>query len=193
MTMISPRQLEANRANSRASTGPRTVAGKSRSARNARRHGLSIPVRSDPKLFAELEELAREIAGTKASNDLNLLACSIAESQIDMMRIRRARRDLIELELSNPAALPNSQKLRSKDLNFIFDLKERLDAGLPISQRSLFKLHTMVEQPIRVTERSCILYDLAGSLIKFDRYERRALSRRNAAMKAFLDARQATQ
>ena len=38
---ISPRRLAASRANAARSTGPRTAEGKSRSARNARKHGLA--------------------------------------------------------------------------------------------------------------------------------------------------------
>lgn len=39
--MASQRQLEANRLNSRRSTGPRSVSGKARSGRNAVKHGLT--------------------------------------------------------------------------------------------------------------------------------------------------------
>lgn len=39
--MTSPRQIAANRLNARKSTGPRTLAGKRRSRRNALRHGLT--------------------------------------------------------------------------------------------------------------------------------------------------------
>ena len=39
--MTSPRKLEANRNNSRKSTGPRSAEGKARSARNASTHGLT--------------------------------------------------------------------------------------------------------------------------------------------------------
>ena len=67
--MTSPRALYANRANARASTGPRTAAGKTRSARNARRHGLSVPVLRDPALVPEIESLARRIAGENASRN----------------------------------------------------------------------------------------------------------------------------
>jgi hypothetical protein len=38
--IVNPRRAAANRANARKSTGPRTVEGKARSARNATKHGL---------------------------------------------------------------------------------------------------------------------------------------------------------
>jgi hypothetical protein len=40
--MASERQIAANRANARKSTGPKTTAGLSKSSRNAFRHGLSL-------------------------------------------------------------------------------------------------------------------------------------------------------
>jgi hypothetical protein len=61
--MASPNKLAANRANAHAGTGPRTAVGRARSAGNARRHGLNIPVLSDRWLSAEVEALAHEIAG----------------------------------------------------------------------------------------------------------------------------------
>jgi hypothetical protein len=44
IVMASARQIAANRKNTLKSTGPRTNAGKQRAAKNARRHGLSIPI-----------------------------------------------------------------------------------------------------------------------------------------------------
>jgi hypothetical protein len=81
----------ANRANARASTGPRTAAGKARSARNARRHGLSIPVLADPHYAYEVKRLAKTIAGDGASAEVNEMACRIAEAQVDLQRTRQAR------------------------------------------------------------------------------------------------------
>ena len=48
--MISARRAQASRVNGRASKGPRTPAGKAISSRNARRHGLNIPLAADPRL-----------------------------------------------------------------------------------------------------------------------------------------------
>jgi enoyl-CoA hydratase/carnithine racemase len=86
--MISQRKLQANRANAGASTGPKSAAGKRRSARNARRHGLAVPVWSDVKLAAKAEQLASAIAGPHAPAALLALARPIAEAQIDLARAR---------------------------------------------------------------------------------------------------------
>lgn len=64
--MSAARRREANRANARASTGPKTRAGKARSAGNARRHGLSLPALRDPALSHEIVALARAIVGAEA-------------------------------------------------------------------------------------------------------------------------------
>ena len=65
--MTSERKIRANRANARASTGPKTKRGRSHAARNALRHALSLPVSSDPFLSEEVEALAREIVGRDAN------------------------------------------------------------------------------------------------------------------------------
>jgi len=93
--MTSARKLRANRANSRRSTGPKTVAGRAASARNACRHGLRIPVLSDPILSAEVEAMAQKIAGI-ATPELVELARQIAEAEVDVQRVRRFRRELIK-------------------------------------------------------------------------------------------------
>jgi hypothetical protein len=89
--VTSERQIEANRRNAARSTGPRTAAGKTRAAQNARRHGLNVPVGSDPAWSGEIKGLARSIAGEDAPPQRYELACRIAEAQIDVIRVRRAR------------------------------------------------------------------------------------------------------
>lgn len=89
--MTSAAQHEANRSNARASTGPRTTAGRAISARNARRHGLNLPALRDPALADEIAALAREIAGPHAGARRFELACRIAAAQIDLVAPRAAR------------------------------------------------------------------------------------------------------
>ena len=91
--MVSRRKVEANRLNARMSTGPKTALGKARTARNARRHGLSVTVISDPVLSEQVELLAREITDAAADNELYQLERRIAEAQIDLVRVRQARHD----------------------------------------------------------------------------------------------------
>src|SRR5579863_9856460 len=100
--MISAKKLQANRSNARQSTGPRSGAGKALSARNARRHGLAVPVWSDPNLAAAAEALAREIAGERPTARITALARDIAEAQIDLVRIQNFRHELLIASL--PAA-----------------------------------------------------------------------------------------
>jgi len=99
--VTSPRKLKANRENARASTGPRTPAGRARSSRNACRHGLNISVLSDYALSAEVEALAHEIAGVGAIPEIHGLSRRIAEAQIDLNRVRRGRHDLLVRSLSD--------------------------------------------------------------------------------------------
>jgi hypothetical protein len=155
--MASLLQIEANRKNSQASTGPISVAGKTRSERNARRHGLSISVWADRKLSADVEALANEIAGPEAGSELKFMARSVAESQIDLIRIRQARQHLTE---------------------HAFDLDSE---GLR---------HGLIQSEI-ANSRIC-LSKIAGVLNRMDRYERRALSRRQVAIKTFDAVRQAS-
>jgi hypothetical protein len=102
------RQRRANRANAESSTGPKTATGKTRSARNALRHGLNISVLSDPALVPLAEGIARRIAGPNADAEAPECARRIAEAQVDLNRVRGSRRRLITGLLTDP----NYQPLR---------------------------------------------------------------------------------
>ena len=133
--MSSAKKTKASRANAQASTGPRTQRGRTRSAQNARRHGLSLPIFAHPELVAEAEKLAHEIVGDGAKPELLELARRIAEAQLDIVRVHRARHELLNRGLGGHSAVPYN------------------------------------------------LADLTPKLIKLDRYERRALSRRKFAIR----------
>jgi hypothetical protein len=90
--MITPRQFKANQDNARASTGPRSEAGKARAGRNALRHGLSIAIGSHPTAEGEAEALARQLVGAGAAPAAIALARPFAEAQIDLDRVRKVRR-----------------------------------------------------------------------------------------------------
>lgn len=100
--MMTALQSEANRRNARHSTGAKTVAGKSRAAQNARCHGLSISILTDPARFEQIKAMAREIVGRCANSEVQELACRIVEAQVDLLRVRQARHELIARCLNNP-------------------------------------------------------------------------------------------
>jgi hypothetical protein len=101
--LTSDRKIKANRANARASTGPKTARGRARAAQNALRHGLSLPVCSDSALSEDIEALAREIAGPDSNARIQELARPVAEAQIDLCRVRNARHQLLSNALSDPS------------------------------------------------------------------------------------------
>jgi hypothetical protein len=89
------RKIKANRKNARASTGPKSAEGRSRAARNALRHGLSLPVCSDPALSEQVGALARQIVGRDASAKIQERARDVAEALIDLRRVRCTRDRLL--------------------------------------------------------------------------------------------------
>ena len=178
------RKIKANRANARASTGPRTVEGRTRSARNALRHGLSLPVCSDPALCEEVEALARDIAGTGANAEILELARRVAEAQIDLRRVRYARHKLLSDALGD--RYYESGRTALEELRFISSLARpnAPDKPLPVLERYL------TSTPKGPEKFAIILSQEAKRLLAMERYERWALSRRKAAIQVFDGAKQ---
>jgi hypothetical protein len=110
--VTSARKIAANRANARASTGPKTRQGRARSAKNARRHGLSLPLQAYPLLYEEARDLANRIAGARAGDPFNFLALRVAEADIDLGRVRKARQSFLSERLSD-ADVEKDQTLSS--------------------------------------------------------------------------------
>ena len=80
--MTSPKKVAANRVNGRKSRGPRTGAGKTRSSRNARRHGLAAFNTKDPALSGQIKQMVDAICDGDDDPLLREPAVAIAESQL---------------------------------------------------------------------------------------------------------------
>jgi hypothetical protein len=112
--VTSPKQIAANRRNASRSTGPVTEQGKARASRNARRHGLSVPVYRASALPADIGEFALQLVGDTASRTELDLARVAAGAQLELVRIRRAKQPLLEVLMSGVSP-PDIQAIRRLD------------------------------------------------------------------------------
>src|SRR5690242_6962060 len=94
--MTSAERIAANRRNARASTGPRTAAGKRKAAANALRHGLAASVQLSA-MSATAARIAAALAGPQSSPAERALIDPIAEATAEIWRARSARVALINL------------------------------------------------------------------------------------------------
>lgn len=100
--MTGSARLNANRRNAKLGTGPRSAAGKTRSARNAFRHGLAVPLSMLPKMAPLVAALSSCFAGPDPNAGRLELATRVAEAQVDLNRIRRFRLNLLRTHLDDP-------------------------------------------------------------------------------------------
>jgi hypothetical protein len=143
------RKIKGNRANARASTGPKTARGRARSARNAFRHGLSLPVESDQLLRERVQALTRQIAGSDTSLHTQILAHRIAEAHVDLLRVRYARHRLLSEELSNPDYL--SPTIMLKQFRAVLHFARVFGADTPLPADLLEFVELKPEGPFKVT------------------------------------------
>src|SRR5215813_3920351 len=174
--MASERQIAANRRNARKSTGPRSGGGKKRASRNAYRHGLTLNITSTAAFAKQLDKLARKIAGNTDDAITLERARAIAQAELDLARVRRAKLALIERASAfgelDPPQLTVAQLIR---------FANAFDRGkLTIVPKSIDALATMPSQePDRSAEA---VRRVLPELRKLDRYERRAAARRDRAV-----------
>jgi hypothetical protein len=135
MAPLSDRKLAANRKNAKKSGGPRSNAGKAKSAQNALRHGLAIPIANIAALRRDVERVALGIARANREKKISDSSRRAAEAELDISRIRKCR----------------------------VEIWKRYQ-NMPVTERSYDKLNE--------------------SLAKLERYERRALSKRNRTLRS---------
>jgi hypothetical protein len=125
-------------------------------------------------LSEQVEELAREIAGRDANAEIQDCARLIAEAQIDLRRVRQARHQLLTDALRD-SYYDSRANVRAKGL---------LRANAPETSMEALT-NTLSSTPQGDDKLAIILPQEAKRLKVLDRYERRALSRRNVAVQVF--------
>jgi hypothetical protein len=91
--MATEKQIAANRANAKRSTGPRTVTGKCRSAKNAYRHGLSGPPADDIATSSLANAVACAVENCFGDD---MSTETFTSAHMELLRIRRVRRELLQ-------------------------------------------------------------------------------------------------
>lgn len=177
--MATERQIAANRRNASKSTGPRSRAGKERAGRNASRHGLTVSLNSSAAFAKQIEKLAWKIVGNTDNKIVVEYARDAAQAAIDLARIRRVRVAFIERAsafgaLDSPPLFENareiSQFLSSIDRGEMPTLPKRVDPAATMP----------CQEPERTAEA---VRRALPELIKLDRYESRAVARRDKAIR----------
>jgi hypothetical protein len=169
---------ESNRANARSSTGPKTGDGRARSARNAFRHGLSVPAHPDPAMAEAIAGLTRQIAGADPPSEIQELARRFAEAHMDVRRVRSLRHDFISRALADPKY--DTAANWNKKVAVALRIARKCARSLHIPEDELKLLDSKLEGPDKLV---AVFKEIARRLPVLDRYERRALSRRKLAMR----------
>src|SRR5260370_31494731 len=97
------KQIAANRANAKRSTGPNTKSGRQASSRNALRHGLSCSLPIDDSASIDVDNLMRTLVHEEADDDQVAAARQVAQAELDLSRISMGRATLMaSLDLERP-------------------------------------------------------------------------------------------
>ncbi len=184
--MATERQIAANRLNARKSTGPRSNATKKRASRNAYRHGLASGVASCAATAKWLKEFARKIAGDSKNEIILQHARTAAQAELDLARVRQVKVALIE-RVSALGALDTPQAFGSLAEQIRYFRSILSGRAPPILPEPIDPLATMpTQEPERTAEA---VRRALPELLKLNRYESRAVSRRDRAIRQIVKKR----
>jgi hypothetical protein len=172
--MTSERMIASNRSNGGRGRGPRTASGKASSRRNALRHGLaaaSLP--DEPATCAQVEALARALAGAGADTARLNRARAIAEAQCDLVRIQETKVRMMNSYLLDASALEavagdevvpksHADEARSESV----DIHSKTDVPPPIAVLRQLSIIGRYEAGARTRRRRAI-----GAFLMFQRIE----------------------
>ena len=214
--MTSPKKVAANRVNGRKSRGPRTGAGKARSSRNARRHGLATAFNTkDPALSDQIKQLVDAICHGDDDPLLREPAVAIAESQLwlsligqeklaalerlrdpeeDALTGRWSRRGIVRIKVKVDLCFRIAEAAGPQliEVNALIDATKRAGRDyerepLPAHLEALWPpAFLKAYQDRKERDEYQILREGIRDLERLLRYEKRAWSRRKKAIRAFM-------
>lgn len=151
---VSPNKRSANRRNALNSTGPRTARGRKTSARNATRHGLSVPL--PPHISAPLQqELSQLIQRDGIAIDI---AHDLAQKIIDYERTLSFLSHVCENDMGLDR---RSEKYKTIGIgkwqheleNTLADIHAKVLTGMPWESENMDRLTSQMNKIITKTKR----------------------------------------
>jgi hypothetical protein len=127
--MASDRQIAANRANAKRSTGPKTAVGRLNSSRNALRHGLSGSKPLSAAMLSKFDTMMSAITAEEARFEQAEATTEFALAQMELLRIRSVRAAMmaeIDIEVMDLRVL---KRLRALDRYERYALTRRMRAS----------------------------------------------------------------
>jgi hypothetical protein len=157
----------------------RADAGRKRASRNAYRHGLTLSINSTAAYAKQLDKLVREIAGESEDAIVLERARAIAQAELDLARVRRAKVALIERASAfgelDPPRLTVTQTIQ---------LLNAFERGRPMPKPIDASTTMPSQEPERLAEA---VRRVLPQLRKLDKYERRAAAQRERAVLELVD------
>lgn len=193
------RKTEANRRNATKSTGPKSKAGKATAARNSRKPGLSGKFDFDAASRAEIQRIAKELAGDQVQNPTILkraLEAAEARARVNLVRLTQRSawdRALHDHRTTHRGLFYPTMVLHQdgQDLWARKKVAERTGRAFPpsvVPKQLLGQYPELYLPPVEddVERHASVLNIVSDKLLKLQRYERRAVNARDKAYRKLI-------